>query len=37
MTPHDPLADATLATVQRFNDAFNRHDVDAFMALMTAD
>jgi ketosteroid isomerase-like protein len=26
---------ATLATIQQFNDAFNRHDVDAVMALMT--
>ena len=32
----DPAA-ATLATVRRFNDAFNRHDVDAVMALMTDD
>jgi ketosteroid isomerase-like protein len=30
-------ADETLATVASFNDAFNRHDVDAIMALMTAD
>jgi len=28
---------ATLATIQQFNDAFNRHDVDAVMALMTDD
>ena len=28
---------ATLATIQQFNDAFNRHDVDAIMALMTDD
>ncbi len=34
---HDSLTEATRATVQRFNDAFNRHDVDAVMALMTAD
>ena len=27
----------TLATIDRFNDAFNRHDVDAVMALMTED
>lgn len=27
----------TLATVVRFNDAFNRHEVDAIMALMTDD
>ncbi len=34
---HDSLTEGTLATVQRFNEAFNRHDVDAVMALMTAD
>ena len=28
---------ATLDLVARFNEAFNRHDVDAVMALMTAD
>ena len=28
---------ATIATVERFNDALNRHDVDAVMALMTDD
>ena len=28
---------ATLSVVQRFNDAFNRHDVDAIMSLMTED
>ena len=27
----------TLAAVNRFNDAFNRHDVDAVMAAMTED
>ena len=27
----------TLETIERFNDAFNRHDVDAIMALMTED
>ena len=27
----------TLAAVRRFNDAFNRHDVDAVMAAMTED
>jgi hypothetical protein len=37
MSARDSLAGATLAAVQRFNDAFNRHDVDAVMALMTAD
>ena len=29
--------DATLAAVERFNDAFNRHDVDAVMDAMTDD
>jgi ketosteroid isomerase-like protein len=28
---------ATVAAVERFNDAFNRHDVDAVMAAMTDD
>lgn len=28
---------ATLVTIDRFNEAFNRHDVDAVMALMTDD
>jgi ketosteroid isomerase-like protein len=28
---------ATLEAVERFNDAFNRHDVDAVMAAMTDD
>jgi ketosteroid isomerase-like protein len=27
----------TLATIERFNEAFNRHDVAAVMALMTED
>ena len=27
----------TLDVVRRFNEAFNRHDVDGVMALMTAD
>jgi ketosteroid isomerase-like protein len=27
----------TLAAIQRFNEAFNRHDVDAIMACMTED
>ena len=30
-------AGTTLDTITRFNDAFNRHDVDAIMALMTDD
>jgi ketosteroid isomerase-like protein len=29
--------DNTLAILQQFHDAFNRHDVDAVMALMTDD
>ena len=29
--------DETLAVIQRFNEAFNRHDVDALIALMTED
>jgi ketosteroid isomerase-like protein len=28
---------ATLAAVERFNEAFNRHDIDAVMNLMTGD
>lgn len=28
---------ATLAVIHAFNEAFNRHDVDAVMALMTED
>lgn len=28
---------ATLTTIERFNEAFNQHDVDAVMALMTED
>jgi ketosteroid isomerase-like protein len=34
------MSDATRATldvIRRFNEAFNRHDVDGVMALMTAD
>jgi ketosteroid isomerase-like protein len=33
----DPLSARTLETVERFNDAFNRHDVDAIMRCMTQD
>jgi ketosteroid isomerase-like protein len=33
----DPQTRRTLDVVERFNDAFNRHDVDAVMALMTTD
>lgn len=35
--PGDAMTAATRATVERFNAAFNRHDVDAIMALMTPD
>jgi ketosteroid isomerase-like protein len=33
----DTATTDTLATIDRFNEAFNRHDVDAIMALMTED
>jgi len=33
----DKLTELTLEAVQSFNDAFNRHDVDAIMAAMTED
>ena len=33
----DPLTTSTLEAVQRFNQAFNRHDIDAVMAAMTED
>jgi ketosteroid isomerase-like protein len=33
----DDLAASTLETVQQFNEATNRHDVDGMMALMTED
>ena len=33
----NPETAETLATIERFNEAFNRHDVDAIMALMTED
>ena len=33
----DTTTAQTLATIERFNDAFNRHDVDAVLALMTDD
>jgi ketosteroid isomerase-like protein len=35
--PTDPAGVATLATIERFNAAFNNHDVPAIMALMTDD
>lgn len=34
---HDTRTAETLAVVNRFNEAFNRHDVDAVMAAMTED
>ena len=39
MSTAPPAAEAsvTLRTIDRFNDAFNRHDVDAIMAAMTDD
>ena len=36
-TESDALGRNSLATVEAFNVAFNRHDVPAVMALMTAD
>jgi len=33
----DQTTAATIAAVNRFNEAFNRHDVDGVMAAMTAD
>ncbi len=38
-SPRPPHAhrDSVVQVVQRFNDAFNRHDVDAVMALMSDD
>ena len=36
-TQEDATTAATLAAVERFNDAFNTHDIDAIMALMTDD
>jgi ketosteroid isomerase-like protein len=33
----DQSTAATIAAVERFNEAFNRHDVDAVMACMTDD
>jgi ketosteroid isomerase-like protein len=33
----DAQTKATLEVINRFNEAFNRHDVDGVMALMTAD
>jgi len=36
-TPRSAGSDTAEAVVARFNEAFNRHDVDAAMALMTPD
>jgi ketosteroid isomerase-like protein len=36
MPEHERTAETT-AVIERFNDALNRHDVDAVMALMTED
>ncbi len=36
-TSSDRLTAATINTIERFNDALNRHDVDGVMALMTED
>jgi len=37
MTSTTSSTAATIETINRFNEAFNRHDVDAIMALMTDD
>jgi ketosteroid isomerase-like protein len=37
VTPTDTQTEATLAVINQFNAAFNRHDVPAVMALMTED
>ena len=34
---HDSTTEQTLQTITRFNEAFNAHDVDGVMALMTED
>ncbi|MEE9324396.1 MAG: nuclear transport factor 2 family protein [Dehalococcoidia bacterium] len=33
----DTVTEATIDTINRFDEAFNRHDVDGIMALMTDD
>lgn len=33
----DPVTAATMTTIQQFNDALNRRDVETMMALMTGD
>lgn len=37
MTSSTSSTAETIATIDRFNEAFNQHDVDAIMALMTDD
>ena len=37
ITPVDEASATTLATIERFNAAFNRHDLDGVMATMTED
>jgi ketosteroid isomerase-like protein len=37
MTPQQILADTTRSVIDRFNEAFNRHDADALAALLTDD
>ena len=37
MHPYDRESAATMAAIDRFNEAFNRHDVDAVMEAMTED
>lgn len=34
---NDPNSDSTRAVILRFNEAFNRHDVESVMKLMTED
>jgi ketosteroid isomerase-like protein len=34
---HDEVTANTLATIEKFNEVFNRHDVEAVMNLMTDD
>jgi ketosteroid isomerase-like protein len=36
-SPFDPPLASTIETVNRFNEAFNRHDVVAIMEMMTED
>lgn len=36
-TPEDPITSSTFEAVRRFNEAFDRRDVDGIMAAMTED